>query len=237
MKSKSIFTIVAVFIFAFAVSPQSDGSQQNKTGRAGTFAIRGAKIVTVSGPVIENGTIVIRDGKIAAVGSDVAIPKDAEVIDGSGLSVYPGMIDAGTNLGLVEIGQGANGTVDVSETGTNNANEMAIIGVNPNTSHVNVTRVNGITSVMSFANGGLIAGQATVINLNGSTQDAMALVPEFALVINFPRVSTFGGFVPGVGRQPVAMSEALKRRDDQIDELKKLFEQAENYGQRGGCFC
>lgn len=236
MKNKFIFTILTICILTFAINAQSDGSQQNKTGRAGTFAIRGAKIVTVSGPIIENGTIVIRDGKIAAVGANVDIPKDAEVIDGSGLSVYPGMIDAGTNLGLVEIGQGANGTVDVSETGTNNANEMAIIGVNPNTSHVNVTRVNGITSVMSFANGGLIAGQATVINLNGSTQEAMALVPEFGLVINFPRVSTFGGFVPGVGRQPVAMSEALKRRDDQIDELKRLFEQAENYGRAVDAF-
>lgn len=222
--------MAAMFCAAAVINAQSDGSQQNKTGRSGTFAIRGARIVTVSGPVIEKGNVVIRDGKIAAVGLDATIPKDAEVIDGSGLTVFPGMIDAGTGLGLVEIGQGANGTVDVTETGVNNANERALTGINPNTSHVNVTRVNGITSVLSFANGGLIAGQATVINLNGSTQEEMALVPEFALVINFPRVSLFGGFVPGVGRRSVEMNDALKRRDEQIDELKKLFREAENYG-------
>lgn len=230
MHLKHIF-LIAVIVAAtgIAANAQSDGSQQNKTGRAGTFAIRGARVVTVSGAVIEKGTVVIRDGKIAEVGAAANIPKDAEVIDGSGLSVYPGMIDAGTQLGLVEIGQGANGTVDGSETGVNNANEKAITGINPHSSHVNVTRVNGITTVLSYANGGLIAGQAAVINLNGSTQMEMALVPEFGLVINFPRVSTFGGFVPGVGRQPVEMNEAIKRRDKQIDELKALFTEAENY--------
>jgi hypothetical protein len=108
---------------------QSDGSQQNKTGRAGTFAIMNARIVTVSGSVIENGTVVIQDGKITAVGASVNIPVNAEKIDGTGLSVYPGMIDAGTNLGLAEIGQGANATMDVAETGTQNANAKAILAV------------------------------------------------------------------------------------------------------------
>src|SRR5215212_7154423 len=111
--------IYAASSIAFA---QSDGSQQNKTGRSGTFAITNARIVTVSGAVIENGTVVIQDGKIAAVGASVNIPANAEKIDGKGLSVYPGMIDAGTNLGLAEIGQGANATMDLVEVGTMNAN-------------------------------------------------------------------------------------------------------------------
>ena len=96
---------------------QSDGSQQNQTGRAGTFAITNARIYTVSGAVIENGTVVIQEGKIAAVGAGVSVPSGAERIDGKGLSVFPGMIDAGTNLGLAEIGQGANATVDMAEVG------------------------------------------------------------------------------------------------------------------------
>src|SRR5687767_6803232 len=105
---------------------QSDGSQQNKTGRPGTFAITNARIVTVTGAVIENGTVVIQDGKIAAVGQGVAVPGGAEKIDGRGLSVYPGLIDAGTTLGLAEIPLGASATMDVAETGAMNANARAI---------------------------------------------------------------------------------------------------------------
>lgn len=66
------------------------------------FAIRGARIVPVSGPPIENGTVVIRDGLIAAVGANVAVPASAEVIDGKGLTVYPGLIDALSTVGLPE---------------------------------------------------------------------------------------------------------------------------------------
>ncbi|MGA9250350.1 MAG: hypothetical protein WBV87_19045, partial [Candidatus Acidiferrales bacterium] len=64
------------------------------------FAIKNARIVPVSGAVIENGTVVVAKGLIAAVGTNVTIPPEAWVIDGTGLTVYPGLIDAGTNLGL-----------------------------------------------------------------------------------------------------------------------------------------
>src|SRR6188768_4552415 len=73
-------------IFAFS---QSDGSQQNKTGRPGTFAIVGARVVPVSGPAIENGTVVIQNGKIVGVGVGIAVPAGAEKIDGKGLSIFP----------------------------------------------------------------------------------------------------------------------------------------------------
>lgn len=219
--------ICGLFSSVFA---QSDGSQQNKTGRGGTFAISNARIVTVSGAVIENGTVVIQDGKINGVGTNVSIPANAEKIDGRGLSIYPGMIDAGTTLGLTEITQGANATMDVAEGGTMNANAKAITSINPHSSHVNVTRVNGITSVFSAPSGGIISGQGTVINLNGSTQNEMAVLSTTGLVINFPRISTFGGFTPGVGPVTVDFNEATKRRDTQLEELKKIFKNAENYG-------
>lgn len=231
MKNLSKFSVFAAAVVSMAATAfaQSDGSQQNKTGRPGTFAIVNARIVPVSGTAIENGTVVIRDGKIAAVGAGVSVPSGAERIDGKGLSVYPGMIDAGTGMGLAEIPLGANATMDIIETGTMNANAKAIKGINPHSSHINVTRVNGITTVLSAPGGGLIAGQSAVINLNGSTQAEMALVPEFGLVINFPRVSLFSGFQPGVGPRPVDFNEALKRRDTQIDELKTIFRDVENY--------
>ncbi len=223
--------VVAILVSCTAsaiVFAQSDGSQQNKTGRAGTFAITNARIVTVSGAVIENGTVVIQDGRITAVGASVTVPTNAEKIDGKGLSVYPGLIDAGTNMGLAEITQGANATVDLTEIGTMNANAKAITAVNPHSSHVNVTRVNGITTVQSSPAGGLIAGQSALINLNGSTQADMAVLSTSALVINFPRVATFGGFNPQAA-PPVDFNDAVKRRDTQIEELKKIFTNAENY--------
>lgn len=232
-KAKSFFNLclsVIVCGWISVVSAQSDGSQQNKTGRGGTFAITNARIVTVSGAVIENGTVVIQNGKITAVGASVTAPSGSERIDAKGLSVYPGMIDAGTSLGLAEIGQGANATIDVAEVGTMNANAKAIMAINPHSSHVNIARVNGVTTVFSAPTGGIIAGQGTVINLNGSTQAEMTVLSTAGLVVNFPRISTFGGFTPGAGPpQTVEFSEALKRRDAQLEDLKKIFKNAENY--------
>lgn len=228
-RTTTFLTLVLVAVTSITpVVGQNDGSQQNQTGRAGTFAIVNARIVTVSGATIENGTVVIQNGKIAAVGANVSIPSGAERIDGKGLSVFPGMIDAGTNLGLGEITLGVNGSVDLAEGGTMNPNAKAIKAIHPHSSHVNVTRVNGITSVLSMPVGGVIAGQAAVINLNGATQAEMAIVPEFGLVINFPRISTFGGFGGG-GGQPLEFSEAVKRRDTQLEDLKKFFRSVENY--------
>jgi imidazolonepropionase-like amidohydrolase len=228
--SKFIFQIgillTSVFCLLSAVLAQSDGSQQNVLGKAGTFAIVNARIVTVSGAVIENGTVLIQDGKIAAVGANLSVPANAEKIDGKGLSVYPGMIDAGTTLGLAEIPLGANATVDVAEVGDMNANAKAITGINPHSSHVNVTRVNGITTVLSMPVGGTIAGQAAVINLWGATQADMTVVPTFGLVINFPRIATFAGF----GQPQLEFGEAVKRRDARLEELKKIFKDAESYG-------
>ena len=230
---KSVLSLcLSVFICGLisSVFAQSDGSQQNQTGKAGTFAIVNARIVTVSGGVIENGTLIIRNGKIEAVGATVSVPSGAEQIDAKGLNVYPGMIDAGTNLGLAEVGQGAPATIDVAETGDMNSNARAILGINPHSSHVNVTRVNGITTVLSMPQGGVISGQSAIINLNGSTQNEMAIVPVFGLVINFPRITTAaGGFNPFGPQQPIEFSEALKRRDQRLEDLKKLFRDAENY--------
>ncbi len=218
----------------FLVPAQNDGSQQNQTGRAGTFAIVGARIVTVSGATIENGTIVIQNGKIAAVGTNVQVPSGAEKIDGKGMSVFPGMIDAGTNMGLAEITLAVNGSVDLTEVGTMNANTKAIKGIHPHSAHVNVTRVNGITTVLSAPTGGLMSGQAAIINLNGSTPDEMAVVREYALVINYPRIAFgggFGGFGGGFGGGGAAVdfNEAVRRRDAQVEDLKKIFKNAESY--------
>ena len=228
----SLFAMLGSLVAtAISVPAQiNSGGQQNNNGKLGTYAIRNARIVTVSGATIENGTIVIENGKIVALGATANIPAGADTIDGKGLSVYPGMIDAGTSMGLVEIPQGANGTNDLSEVGDNNPNERAITAVNPYSAHISVTRNNGITSVLSMPRNGVVVGQSAVINLQGSTAPEMALIAANALVVNFPRVATFGGFGGGFGRQSVDFNEAVRTRDTRIEELKLMFKEAEAYG-------
>ncbi|HEX5875220.1 MAG TPA: amidohydrolase family protein [Pyrinomonadaceae bacterium] len=227
-----IKVLVAIIVCAGSVLAQQIGNpttQQGVIPPRGTFAIRNARIVTVSGPDIENGTVVIRDGKIAAVGAGVSVPAGAQTIDGSGLSVYPGMIDAGTNMGLVEVPQGANGTVDTSEVGDLNPNAKALTAVNPHSAHIAVTRVEGITTTLTAPTGGLISGQAALINLLGTAQREMAVVPNFALVINYPRIGGggggFGGFQP-----PANLSETLTANERRVEEIRKMLRDAEAYG-------
>ena len=92
-------------------------------------------------------------------------------------------------MGLVEVGQGASGTVDTAEVGDLNPNAKAIIAINPHSAHIAVTRVDGVTSAVSMPFGGLISGQAAIINLVGTSPMEMAVVPYAALVINYPRLA------------------------------------------------
>ena len=205
-------------------------AQQGVLPPRGVFAIRNARIVTVSGPDIENGTVVIRDGKIEAVGANVSVPSGAQTIDGNGLFVYPGMIDAGTNMGLVEVPQGASGTVDTAEVGDLNPNAKAIIAVNPHSAHIAVTRVEGITNTLTAPAGGLISGQAALINLLGTAPKEMAVLPEAALVINYPRIGGGGGGFGGFQQQPANLAETLTANERQLEQIRKMLRDAEAYG-------
>jgi len=225
-----IVLILVCTVSALAQQIGNPTAQQGVMPARGTFAIRNARIVTVIGPDIENGTVVIRDGKIEAVGANVSIPSGAQTIDGRGLSVYPGMIDAGTNMGLVEVPQGANGTVDTSEVGELNPNAKAIIAVNPHSAHIAVTRVEGITNTLTAPTGGLISGQAALINLLGTSPKEMAVVPQLALVINYPRVTGGGGGFGGPQQQPANLADTLAANERQLAEVRKLLRDAEAYG-------
>src|SRR5438477_11821188 len=103
------------------------------------IAIKGATIHPVSGPDIANGTIVFENGKITALGADAAVPSGADVIEANGKHVYPGLINANTVLGLVEIGA-VRATVDVEEVGVLNPNVRSITSVNPDSELIPVAR-------------------------------------------------------------------------------------------------
>ncbi|MBI1968176.1 MAG: amidohydrolase family protein [Gemmatimonadetes bacterium] len=149
-----------------------------------TIAITGGTVFPVSGPKIENATVLIRDGKIAAVGPTVAIPSDASRIDARGKWVTPGLIDGGGQLGLTEIG-----AVTSTNEGAFHGNDVAASfnvaeGINPASNLVPVTRVEGITTALAAPAGGLILGQAVIIDLDGPTIEAMLVKSPAAMVIN-----------------------------------------------------
>jgi len=190
---------------------------------AQVYAIKNARIVTVTGATIPNGQILIQDGKIAAVGTNVAIPSKAKVIDAKGLTAYPGMIDAHTSLGLDEI-ESVAATQDVAEIGDLNPHVKASAAINPRSEHIGVTRTNGITSVLSAPAGGLFAGQAAVINLDGRLAKEMLVKDAAVMVVNYPREF----------RAPANATEQQRRdaetaRKKRIDLLRQTFRDAQAF--------
>jgi imidazolonepropionase-like amidohydrolase len=166
------------------------------------------------------GTLVISGGKIAAMGPDVKAPPGAVVIDGTGLSVYPGLIDALTNLGLTEIGSVA-GTRDEVEIGGIQPDLKALTAVNPHSEILPVTRANGITSALTAPQGGLISGQSAVIRLDGWVPAEMAVKDVFALHVSFP-----AGPRRGDDPRPGTPSDGGDKR---LKELRETFEAAKRY--------
>ncbi len=222
--------LCSLLLMTAVVKAQTSATaQQGVLAPQGVFVIRNARIVTVSGADIENGALLIRNGKIEAVGTNVVTPANAEEINAQGLSVYPGMIDLGTSIGLIEVSSGAPGTVDTTEVGDMNPNAQAIVAVNPHSAYVNVARVNGVTSVVTMPLGGIISGQAAFINLDGTSPREMEVVPQAALVINFPRVSTTS-FDALFNPQQGNLTEAITTRDRQLEQLRKTMRDAEAYG-------
>lgn len=184
-----------LLLFAFlwcvpAFAAPRDGMPQ---ARRGVFAITNARIVTVTQGVIERGTVVIRGAVIEAVGADVQPPADAQIIDGTGLSVYPGLIDSGSGLGLSEI-SAVRETVDRSEIGTVIPHMQALSAINPNAVAIPVTRLNGVTTVLSEPTGGLFPGTSALIHLHGYTPEHMLVGDARLVQLEFPRTGRRGSF-------------------------------------------
>ena len=209
-----------------------------QTAAPASYAIKGGKVFTLAGPAIENGTVLIRDGKIAAVGAGIAIPQDAQVIDATGLEVYPGMFDPVTQIGLNEV-SAVSATVDVSELGDYNPELVAATAVNPASAHIAVTRANGITEVIAapgttgfdLQSGGLIAGQASAFNLAGWTMDEMQINRSVAMVINWPSIQTrtFDFATFSIKEKPYA--DVKKEYDKSVNTLGDWMDRARHYAQ------
>jgi len=216
-------TGLAALAATFLAGPLA--AQAAPAGRATTYAITNATIVPVVGARIEGGTLVMRGGRIEAVGAGLTPPPGAQVIDGRGMFVYPGLIDAGVQLGLVEIGSVPGGQ-DIQELGQFNPHNNTLTAINPHSEHFPTTRVNGITSVLTSAQGGLIHGTAALIDLTGWTSDEMAAKGRAAMVMTYPRVS--GGRFGGRGRGQ-GQGDAAEQVNRQVQELTTYLREARAY--------
>ena len=210
-------------------------AQTTRSAQRETVVIRNATIVPVIGPRIQNGMLVLRGGRIEAVGAGVTAPSDARVIDGTGLFVYPGMIDAGTQLGLTEIGSVPGGD-DTQELGDFNPHNVAVTAVNPHSELIPVTRVNGVTTAITSGEGGLISGQAGLIDLLGWTPSEMAVRRQAAMVVNYPSLggAGFGGGGGGPGAQQRSDAERREELDRRTRSLRSYFADAKAYADMKG---
>jgi imidazolonepropionase-like amidohydrolase len=215
--------LAVVVLIALAATSSVPRVARAQRSAIDTYAITGARIVTVSGAEIPRGTIVIRNGLIAAVGAGVAAPSDARVIDGTGLSIYPGLIDANTNLGMPAAPQpprpatgGAGGVAALlaaqaqATPAFSSPNSSQPVGlqpeilasdvVRPGGEQIEAARNAGLTAALTAPREGIFMGQSAVINLAGETSQAMIVRSPVALHVGFTplRTGTYPGSLLGV---------------------------------------
>src|SRR5256714_1176580 len=173
MRSLILRIVVSLVVAIVITSP----------GEAQTVAITGGKVYPVSGPPIEGGTVVIVNGKIAAVGRSVAIPAGAQRIDATGKIVTPGFVNSSTQLGVQEVSQ-VSDTRDMSARGKDNIAAAFTVwdGLNPNSVMMAPARKEGITSFIVMPTGGLVAGQAALLDVVPGTTTDMILRAPVAMI-------------------------------------------------------
>src|SRR5690606_32699287 len=207
MNSRAILLLSILYVLSTIT-----GVSQVPKGSYGPVALVGATAYTITEDTIENCTIILRDGKIEAIGAALSVPADARVVDCQGLRVYPGFIDSGTRIGLTEISSDPR-THDYNELGNVVPQMRALTAVNPNSALVPVTRVNGVTTVLSVPSGGLFSGTAALINLYGYTPGQMYAGFE-AVVMTFPSTSRTGSNDKRKAEEiKKAASKAMKKLD------------------------
>lgn len=193
--------------------------------RAQTIAITGGTVYPVSGAPIERGTVLMRDGRITAVGAGVAIPADAQRIDAAGKFVTPGLVNAATALSVVDIGAVAS-TRNVSARGREGIAAAFTVwdGLNPASVLLPPARAAGITTVVIEPRGGIISGQAAVLHLVEGTAADMVMRSPVAMV---GQIGQIGG-TPG-GAQPQSRGELMLRLREVLDDARAYSRRKADY--------
>ena len=210
---------------------------------AQSYAITNARIVTVSGPTIEKGTVVVRDGLIAAVGADAKPPADAQVFDGTGLTVYPGFFDTLTNVGLQAPqrpattgggggggGGGAAAAAAAQQQANAASNSNYPAGLRPEViaaddlrageAQFETNRNAGFTTVVTVGRTGIFNGQSAVINLAGESVSGMIVKAPYAEHVSF---STIPGQYPGSLMGTFSALRQMFLDAQRLQELQKMY--------------
>jgi imidazolonepropionase-like amidohydrolase len=189
------------------------------------YLIRNATIVPVTGPQIENGSLLIENGRIKALGREIPAPAGAEIIDASGQFVYPGFIDAYTHYGLAEIAA-IPSTVDVREMGKENPEVRAAWAINPFSVHFGTGRVNGTTTALVAPSGGTFPGISALVKMDGWSLAEMAISETATSLINFPmtpRPAGEGGAAPKETTEDVT-SKIVDKIKDYLGEARRYLQ-------------
>jgi imidazolonepropionase-like amidohydrolase len=212
--------------------PRGTGAMASRTAAttapAGVIAIVNARIVPVTRPTIDRGTIVVRDGRIESLGANVAVPQGATVIDATGQEVYPGWINARSTIGLSD--PGAAGYADTNEMLDFNPQLRPMVSFHNDSDAIPVARANGVTTVGVMPGGGMLGGQAAVMNLDGWTWEESTVKASAGVTLQFPTIG--GGGRGGGGRgagENLSYDEAKKQRDAKLDDLARLLDHARGY--------
>ena len=224
-RSRNVVLATVLMVMPLAANAQTPptGETQPKPARqTQTIAITGGKVYPVSGAPIENGTVLMRDGKIVSVGANVTIPSDATRIDATGKWVTPGLVNSATTIGLVEISQENPTRDETAQTREDYVSAAFTVWEGLNTSSVMIApaREDGVTSVVVLPSGGLIAGQAAFIDLVDGTVSDMVIKAPIAMVGEIGNKNA-----AGVG----ARGEVLVR-------LREVLEDAKIYSRRRADF-
>ena len=184
---------------------------------AQTIAITGATVFPVSGPKLDNATVLMRGGRIVAVGTRVVIPARATRIDGTNMWVTPGLLDGSGHMGLVEIDAVA-ATRDAEVRNDTVAAAFNVAeGINPASTLIDITRIAGVTTMLAMPKSGLIRGQAVLIDLDGATIEAMLVRSPAAIVAELSEATKSAG---GGSRAGAAA------------RLRRVLDDAREYGRR-----
>jgi imidazolonepropionase-like amidohydrolase len=199
-------------------SPAPPGAPQDRP-----IALIGGVIHPVSQPEIKDGMLLFDGGKIVAVGKDVALPANVEKIELNGSHVYPGFIDAFTQLGLVEIPM-IKATADHSELGRINPNVQARTAINPDSETIPIARSGGVLTVLTIPGGGLVTGTSALVQLDGWTSEDMTFNPAVAVHLRWPQMAPVHTWW-----QEMSAQEQLQSRDKALVEIRRALTDARAY--------
>lgn len=216
MRFVMILTAVLVAATGIRGSDQIPGAVSDRP-----IALVGGTVHTVSGGSIVGGAVLIEGEKIVAVGADIEIPEGAVWVDTDGMHVYPGLIEAHSQLGLVEVNS-VPGSVDHREVGNLNPNVRAEVAVNPDSERIPVARASGILVAHVVPTGGTISGTSAVMQLDGWTFEEMTLSTPAGLHVRWPGMQV-------AHNDPKVASDRKAARDRVLRRIEEAFEHARAY--------